>query len=87
MEIDALVPGKCHFTIDLDVELNKKLKTNIYYKPKADFSKTLPEHIIAKDYSNALKDCMEEAMKETFDLLGSEIPAASSVASSLYWIH
>jgi hypothetical protein len=85
MEIDALVPGKCHFTIDLDVELNKKLKTNIYYKP--DFSKTLPEHIIAKDYSNALKDCMEEAMKETFDLLGSEIPAASSVASSLYWVH
>jgi hypothetical protein len=30
---------------------------------------------------------MEEAMKETFDLLGSEIPAASSVASSLYWVH
>ena len=30
---------------------------------------------------------MEEAMKETFDLLESEIPAASSVANSLYWVH
>ena len=87
MEIDALVPGKCYFTIDLDVELNKKLKTNIYYKPKADFSKTLPEHIMATEYSNTLKNCMEEAMTETFDLLESDIPAASSVANSLYWVH
>lgn len=87
MEIDALVPGKCHFTIDLDLELNKKLKADCYYKPKAIFDKELPEHIMATEYSNTLKDCMEEAMKETFELLNSDIPAASSVASSLYWVH
>lgn len=42
---------------------------------------------MATEYSNALKECMQEAMKETFDLIDSEIPALSSVASNLFWQH
>ena len=42
---------------------------------------------MATEYSNTLKNCMQEAMKETFDLIDSEIPALSSVASNMFWLH
>jgi hypothetical protein len=86
-EIDGICPGDCFFELVPDSDLNKQFKTNCYYKPTAKFSKELPEHIMAIEYSNALKECMQEAMKETFDLIDSEIPALSSVASNLFWQH
>ena len=87
MEIDAITPGECYFELVPDVKLNEKLNVNYYYKPKAKFSKELPEHIMAEEYSKSLKQSMEEAMRETFDIVNSEVPAASSVASSLLWVH
>ena len=86
-EIDALCPGECFFELVPDDKLNEKHNTDCYYKPKTKFSKELPEHIMATEYSNALKQSMEEAMKETFDIVNSEVPAASSVNTSLLWVH
>ena len=86
-DIDAICPGECHFSINLDSDLNKQYKTDCYYKPKVKFDENLPEHIMATEYSNTLKNCMQEAMKETFDLIDSEIPALSTVTSNMYWEH
>lgn len=90
-EIDALCPGECFFNLIPDTDLNKSKGADYYYKPETKddklFSRELPEHIMATEYSNTLKNCMQEAMKETFDLIESEIPALSSVASNLFWLH
>ena len=86
-EIDAICPGECLFELVPDIKLNEKNNTDCYYKPKNKFDTELPEHIMATEYSNALKQSMEEAMRETFDIVNSEVPAASSVATSLFWVH
>lgn len=86
-EIDAICPGDCFFELVPDNKLNEKHNTDCYYKPKTTFNNELIEHKIATEYSNALKESMQEAMRETFDIIGSEVPALSSVASSLFWVH
>lgn len=85
-EIDAVCPGDCSFELVPDNKLNKT-DTDCYYKPKATFNNELIEHQIAVEYSNTLKECMQEAMKETFDIVDSNVPALSSVSSSYYWVH
>lgn len=86
-EICALIPGECFFELVPDVKLNEKNNTDCYIKFKTTFDNKLLNHKIGIEYSEALKLAMTEAMTETFDIINSEIPAASSVNSSLYWVH
>ena len=87
MEIDAIVPGECSFELVPDTKLNEKEQTDKYHKPKTTFNSELAEHLMAQEYSNALKQSMQSAMKETFDLINSDIPSVSTVATSRFWVH
>lgn len=87
-EIDALVPGGGDFSLVPDERANAKANVDHFYKPKFSMKANVnAEQAMGIVYSEALKKCMEEAMKHTFDLIDSSVPAGSSVATSYYWVH
>jgi DNA polymerase I-like protein with 3'-5' exonuclease and polymerase domains len=86
-EDNALIPGGCEFTLVPDKKMNEKYNSNLYYKPQATFISVCPEHMMALEYNKALEDAMKQAMQETFDIVGSEIPAGSVSEASYYWKH
>lgn len=86
-EDNSLIPGDCEFTLVPDKKMNEKYKSNQYYKPQATFISVCPEHMMALEYNKALEDAMKQAMQETFDIVGSEIPAGSVSEASRYWKH
>jgi len=83
----AFIPGECYFHLVPDEKLNEKYNTDIYVKPQVEFDENIGEHALALEYGAALKSSMEEAMQETFDIIGTDIPPGSSVEVAPWWIH
>jgi DNA polymerase I-like protein with 3'-5' exonuclease and polymerase domains len=86
-EIDAVIPGGCTFELVPDQKLNEKYKTDCYYKPTTNFDKTNEEHLMALHYAQVLRESMEAAMQETFDIIESKVPPGAECKPSLYWQH
>jgi hypothetical protein len=87
MEINAEIPGACNFKLVPDEKLNKKYNSNSFHKPKVTFDKDNPEHQLAIIYKKALEDSMMLGMQETFDIVGSDIPAGATCEVSKFWVH
>lgn len=86
-EINSLIPGSCTFQLVPDTDLNKKYNVDHFVKPKLSIDKNNPEHLLAEEYGNTIKRSMEEGMKETFDIINSEIKPGATNENSPYWRH
>lgn len=86
-EINAEIPGDCNFKLIPDEKANKVYNTTNFYKPKTTFDKDNPEHQLALAYKKALEESMMQGMKDTFDIVNSEIPPLATCEVSRYWVH
>lgn len=79
-EIDGTLPGDCEMIPIINEE-----KGLIKYETHLDLNN--PEHALGFEYGEAIRSSMEEAQQYTFDILEVELPAASELSISKYWVH
>ncbi|MBD2201773.1 hypothetical protein H6G33_10480 [Calothrix sp. FACHB-1219] len=84
-EANSLIPGDCH--VERVLTPSKDNPANNIVTFKHSFDANIGEHALAMEYGAAMKKGMEDAMQYTFDLIGSDMPAGSSIEIGKWWIH